>query len=492
MGSVATPTKMLLRTLLATSLSLAVADVPTNCFVSDLWGDWTFTLGLQGDADTVTTGAEYHNLGDATGTYHFSFQEYDVVTNTDTGVQGTVTTIYNQGFEFKINGQVWFMNWYFGKGDGYDCTRTCVGFVHDSQGKHWARVEGSHNDATTQVGLISDDYMKNPAYDALYKTDIKHLMEITKSAKGLWTPRIYKEHEQYTLREMIMRAGAQRVPVSYEQRYQKQDVLEKVEKAIQVNKGIMEKSLLPTQVDWRNMNGVNYISPVDDQGACGSCYSFASMGLLEARIRIETNMTQQPVFSEQEVITCGKDRTYNQGCNGGFAFQTAGKYASSFGVVEESCATYNPASRTCPDTSGCKRWYTASDYKYLGGYYGATTTDGGAAMMQELATVGPIAIGFNVIDDFSSYSGGVYVNTASVSAWNPFVTVNHAVLMVGYGVCDGTVPECQDAPQGTPFWIVKNSWGASWGVNGYFLIIRGVDEVGVESVPFASTPVPQL
>merc|ERR1719469_415340 len=78
-------------------LALGVyADVPTNCFVDDLWGDWTFTIGLQGDADVVTTGADYHNLGEATATYHFSFAEYNQVVNTETGATGEVTTIYNQ------------------------------------------------------------------------------------------------------------------------------------------------------------------------------------------------------------------------------------------------------------------------------------------------------------------------------------------------------------------------------------------------------------
>merc|ERR1711879_390560 len=56
-----------------------------------------------------------------------------------------------------------------------------------------------------------------------------------------------------------------------------------------------------------------------------------------SRVRIATNNQQQPIFSEQEVITCGKAKTYNQGCVGGFAFQTAGRYASAFGVVEEIC-----------------------------------------------------------------------------------------------------------------------------------------------------------
>lgn len=93
------PFKLIMKLGLVASSVLALgayADVPTNCFVEDLWGDWTFTIGLQGDAETVTTGADYHNLGDATATYHFSFSEYNMVVNSDTGATGEVTTIYSK------------------------------------------------------------------------------------------------------------------------------------------------------------------------------------------------------------------------------------------------------------------------------------------------------------------------------------------------------------------------------------------------------------
>merc|ERR1719469_988962 len=234
-------------------LALGVyADVPTNCFVDDLWGDWTFTIGLQGDADVVTTGADYHNLGEATATYHFSFSAYNQVVNTETGATGEVTTIYNQGFEFRVNSQIWFMNWYFdGPVNAYDCSKTCVGFVSDVQGKNWGRVEGAHDSAVSVVKSMSAN------------------------------------------REMIRRAGAQRVPVTFQERYEKRDLNAVVEKAIKNNEKVMrENKQLPTQKDWRNVAGVNYVGTVDDQGGCGSCYSFASMGLLESRVRIETNMQQ--------------------------------------------------------------------------------------------------------------------------------------------------------------------------------------------------------
>merc|ERR1711972_1075237 len=168
-----------------------------------------------------------------------------------------------------------------------------------------------------------------------------------------------------------------------------------------------------------------------------------------------------------------------------------------FGVVEEHCAPYNPSDRTCPDTSSCKRWYADSDYRYLGGYYGATTDDHGAAMIKELQE-GPMAVAFNVQGDFGSYKSGVWFDTNVKSDFNPFVPVNHAVLMVGYGVCpgpgksSGDLIPCGDAPEGTPYWICKNSWGTSFGADGYFLILRGDDEVGIESAPMRVTAIPQF
>ena len=71
---------------------------------------------------------------------------------------------------------------------------------------------------------------------------------------------------------------------------------------------------MPTSLDWRNFNGTNYVSPVRNQGSCGSCYAFGSMAMLEARIRILTNNKQKPVLSTQNIVSCSK---YSQGCAGG-------------------------------------------------------------------------------------------------------------------------------------------------------------------------------
>ena len=74
---------------------------------------------------------------------------------------------------------------------------------------------------------------------------------------------------------------------------------------------------LPESYDWRNKGGKNFITPIRNQGSCGSCYSFASMGCLEAGVAIATNGRIMPVFSPQYIVSCSN---YSQGCDGGMFF----------------------------------------------------------------------------------------------------------------------------------------------------------------------------
>ncbi len=79
------------------------------------------------------------------------------------------------------------------------------------------------------------------------------------------------------------------------------------------------------------MNGTNYVSPVRNQGSCGSCYAFSSMGMLEARIRILTGNKQQPVLSTQNIVSCSN---YSQGCEGGMLPEYFSKSIAMFPKVE--------------------------------------------------------------------------------------------------------------------------------------------------------------
>lgn len=100
---------------------------------------------------------------------------------------------------------------------------------------------------------------------------------------------------------------------------------------------------------------------------------------------------------------------------------------------------------------------------------------------------GPVAVGFEVYPDFQMYQGGVYRHTGVHrslnlgSPFDPFELTNHAVLVTGYGV---------DKETGLKYWSVKNSWGSGWGENGYFRILRGTDECGIESLAVEASPIP--
>ena len=164
----------------------------------------------------------------------------------------------------------------------------------------------------------------------------------------LWTAEHNKDNEKYTIAEMIKRSGSPTETAPKTTRNMKK----LVETAKSVNSKIHSElknggKSVPMNLDWRNHNGANFVGTVDDQQSCGSCYSFAAMGLLESRVRIQTGNTQQPKFSEQEIITCGQEMTYNQGCEGGFHITTAGKYATEIGVVEEGCVSYREVLFEC-------------------------------------------------------------------------------------------------------------------------------------------------
>ncbi|XP_054160072.1 cathepsin C-like [Oppia nitens] len=202
-------------------------------------------------------------------------------------------------------------------------------------------------------------------------------------------------------------------------------------------------------------------------------------GNKESRIRVLTKNKEQLVFSPQDVVSCSE---YSQGCAGGFAYLTAGKYAQDFGVTIEDNFPYVGHNSECKAKKVGNRYYTAN-YSYVGGYYGAGNE---ARILVSLINNGPLAVDFQVESDFQSYHKGIYKHTKvsvdnSLVRYNPFFEVNHAVLVVGYGV---------DKETNTKYWIVKNSWGANWGENGYFRIVRGINEVGIESAAVEVTPIP--
>ncbi|XP_027236340.1 dipeptidyl peptidase 1 [Penaeus vannamei] len=448
---------MLKAFLLLACVAGAWSDTPANCLYEDIRGTWTFQETERSGDSSLSCDA----LGPVVHTKTFTLSFPDTATD-ELGNEGTWTLIYNQGFEININERSYFAFSYY-EGNWLEvtsfCDRTFNGWSRDRTVRNWSCFSAQKNTK------VAPRVTRRPAQrnaDAPYKND-RDLVRKVNEGQTSWTAKVYPEDEKYTVGEMYQRAGGLAstlptrpppAPATPEQR--------------------ARVSLLPASFDWRNVSGESYVSPVRDQGGCGSCYAFASMANLEAQVRIATRNQRQDVFSPQDVVSCS---VLAQGCMGGFDYLIAGRYAMDQGVVAEECNPYDGSDSQCDTDATCAKTYV-SEYVHVGGYYGACNEE---LMLQALVETGPISVSFEVYDDFRNYNGGIYHHTGLKNDFNPFEITNHVVLVVGYGADEAT---------GEKYWIVKNSWGAHWGEDGYFRIRRGTDECSLESMAVQVTIIP--
>jgi hypothetical protein len=199
----------------------------------------------------------------------------------------------------------------------------------------------------------------------------------------------------------------------------------------------------PATLDWRANNG-NFVTPVRDQGACGSCWAFATAAAMESRYLISSNRPGLDLnLSEQVLVSCSGAGN----CNGGY-ISYASDYLRNTGLPLEPCYPYLAANGTC--ATACANWQAAG-YRISGWRYVTTSTATVSALKTALTTYGPLVTTMVVYSDFYAYNSGVYSRTATTREGG------HAVLLVGY---DDT-NQC---------FIVKNSWGTGWGESGFFRI----------------------
>lgn len=239
------------------------------------------------------------------------------------------------------------------------------------------------------------------------------------------------------------------------------------------NKMKQNKEDLPSSFNWSNIDGINFDSPVKKQGECGSCYTLALLSTFESRLRIKSNNRIKVNLSSSNVLGCSRT---NQGCSGGYPF-LVGKHGAEFGFVEESCQPYEEDDKTCKSLCYEEKTYKAKSYGYVGGYDGACNEE---EMMHEIYKNGPIVVAINATPELYYYKSGIFHSSTTkkegeseknMRAWE---YTNHAVVVIGWGeeYIDDKLEK---------FWILKNSWGDSWGEKGYFRLSRGVNMASVEA-----------
>ncbi|XP_020247061.1 ervatamin-B-like [Asparagus officinalis] len=210
------------------------------------------------------------------------------------------------------------------------------------------------------------------------------------------------------------------------------------------NETLMNMSDVPPSVDWRAKGAV---TGVKDQGQCGCCWAFSTVGATEGLIQIKKgNLTS---LSEQQLVDCVTGGV-TRGCEGGLMDEAFEYIIQNKGIASEETYPYTATEGTCNTDATSAATITG---------YEKVPANSEEALMAAVATQ-PVSV---AIDgggpDFKFYSRGVFTGPCGTD-------LDHAVTLVGYGT--------EESADGTKYWLVKNSWGETWGEGGYMRMARDV------------------
>jgi len=209
-----------------------------------------------------------------------------------------------------------------------------------------------------------------------------------------------------------------------------------------------EADFVGASVNWVTAGAV---TPVKDQGQCGSCWAFSATGAIEGAVFIASKTLTS--VAEQQLVDCAGSQG-NQGCNGGLMDYAFDYVIANRGIGSEASYKYTARDGSCKKVPSVS---TISSYKDV--------PSGSETALLTAVTSQPVAIAIEADQScFQFYHSGI-LDDASCGT-----NLDHGVLAVGYDT---------DAATGKDYWLVKNSWGASWGDKGYIKFIRGKNQCGL-------------
>jgi len=211
---------------------------------------------------------------------------------------------------------------------------------------------------------------------------------------------------------------------------------------------------LPASVDWRT-KGI--VTPVKNQGGCGSCWAFASTETMESFAALSVDPPRQVILAPQQLVSCSKNPNKcggTGGCGGSIAELAFDYVAEAGGMTTEKYYPYTGSDSPCvysptrtPPAISVTGHIKLPENNYT-------------ALMNAVATVGPMAVNVEA-DTWFGYSSGILPRTGCNQQ---STDIDHVVQLVGYGT-----------EAGKPYWLVRNSWGPGWGEAGYIRLERSDD-----------------
>jgi len=298
----------------------------------------------------------------------------------------------------------------------------------------------------------------NSQFAAFKHTHSKRYSDAFEEAyrKGIFAANLAKisqHNEEYAVGEHSWKMGVNQFADLTHDEFMAMQTLKVPEMPKAPKKYQMESKVMASSVDWRDEG---YVTAVKDQGQCGSCWAFGAVASMEAAHFEKHGSTLQ--MSEQQVVDCD---TRDSGCNGGW-YDWAWKYIDGEGGLEAQ-ADYPYTAREGSCKAGQNSFVTSLSGCVGGPNYFCDNHGlvGDEAELQKMLNDRPVAVAVDATP-FQFYSSGIL-------DCRSFHSLNHAVFAVGYE--DGS------------HWIIKNSWGTSWGESGYVRVGMGGNPCGVADYP---------